>query len=142
MPKRFLIQAELECNKKILDGSCKTPFICRSLQFQIEAHRCSGHQYRLLLILYCRIVRKTMLTGHHSLRHYTNIKHLVICLLQNLQPNHRANDVVTLEDSAHVISAKFMYGSLDITSLTGEKVSGSSSTTFSSRDFKFVCFLV
>ncbi|GFS12940.1 membrane-associated phosphatidylinositol transfer protein 1, partial [Elysia marginata] len=41
--------------------------------------------------------------------------------VRNLQPNHRANDVIALEDSAQVISAKFMYGSLDITSLTGEK---------------------
>ncbi|RUS73636.1 hypothetical protein EGW08_018609, partial [Elysia chlorotica] len=42
--------------------------------------------------------------------------------VRNLQPNHRANDVIALEDSAQVISAKFMYGSLDITSLSGEKV--------------------
>ncbi|XP_059163186.1 protein retinal degeneration B-like isoform X4 [Physella acuta] len=42
--------------------------------------------------------------------------------VRNLQPNHRANDVIVLEDMPQVLTAKFMYGSLDITSLTGEKV--------------------
>ncbi|GFN94445.1 membrane-associated phosphatidylinositol transfer protein 2 [Plakobranchus ocellatus] len=42
--------------------------------------------------------------------------------VRNLQPNHRANDVIALEDGPQILSAKFMYGSLDITSLSGEKV--------------------
>ncbi|XP_012945649.1 protein retinal degeneration B [Aplysia californica] len=42
--------------------------------------------------------------------------------VRNLQPNHRANDVVCLEDKPQRLTAKFMYGSLDIASLTGEKV--------------------
>ncbi|CAL1546251.1 unnamed protein product [Lymnaea stagnalis] len=42
--------------------------------------------------------------------------------VRNLQPNHRANDVIVLEDMPQVLTAKFMYGSLDITSLSGEKV--------------------
>ena len=43
-------------------------------------------------------------------------------LLQNLQPNHRGNDVLVLEDKPQVLTAKFMYGPLDMTSLSGEKV--------------------
>ena len=43
-------------------------------------------------------------------------------LLQNLQPNHRGNDVMVLEDRPQVLTAKFMYGPLDMTSLSGEKV--------------------
>ncbi|XP_053375025.1 protein retinal degeneration B-like isoform X3 [Mercenaria mercenaria] len=41
--------------------------------------------------------------------------------VRNLQPNHRGNDVLVLEDRQQVLSAKFMYGPLDMTSLSGEK---------------------
>ena len=44
--------------------------------------------------------------------------------IQNLQPNHRGNDVLVMEDKKQQISAKFMYGPLDMTSLSGEKVGG------------------
>ncbi|XP_055861562.1 protein retinal degeneration B-like isoform X1 [Biomphalaria glabrata] len=50
------------------------------------------------------------------------IKRRTTIKVRNLQPNHRANDVIVLEDMPQVLSAKFMYGSLDITSLSGEKV--------------------
>lgn len=40
-----------------------------------------------------------------------------------MQPNHRGNDVMVLEDKPQVITARFMYGSYDVTSLSGEKVS-------------------
>ena len=39
-----------------------------------------------------------------------------------MSPNHRANDVIVLEDSPQVLSARFMYGPLDLVSLNGEKV--------------------
>ncbi|BFZ04635.1 hypothetical protein BsWGS_07673 [Bradybaena similaris] len=42
--------------------------------------------------------------------------------VRNLQPNHRANDVIALENTPQLLTAKFMYGSLDIASLSGEKV--------------------
>lgn len=42
--------------------------------------------------------------------------------VKNLQPNHRGNDVMVLEDRPQVITARFMYGSYDVTSLSGEKV--------------------
>ncbi|XP_076472985.1 protein retinal degeneration B-like [Babylonia areolata] len=42
--------------------------------------------------------------------------------VRNLQQNHRANDVIVLEDKPQVLQARFMYGSLDIVSLSGEKV--------------------
>lgn len=41
--------------------------------------------------------------------------------VKNLQPNHRGNDVLVLEDKPQVLTAKFMYGPLDMTSLSGEK---------------------
>ncbi|WAR03801.1 PITM1-like protein [Mya arenaria] len=41
--------------------------------------------------------------------------------VRNLQPNHRGNDVLVLEDHTQKITAKFMYGPLDMTSLSGEK---------------------
>ncbi|XP_070205343.1 protein retinal degeneration B-like [Littorina saxatilis] len=50
------------------------------------------------------------------LRRRTTIK------VRNLQQNHRANDVIVLEDKDQTLVARFMYGSLDIVSLTGEKV--------------------
>ncbi|XP_061189651.1 protein retinal degeneration B-like isoform X2 [Saccostrea echinata] len=42
--------------------------------------------------------------------------------VKNLHPNHRGNDVMVLEDKPQVITARFMYGSFDVTSLSGEKV--------------------
>lgn len=41
--------------------------------------------------------------------------------LRNLSANHRANDVVVLEDKEQVLTAKFSYGPLDF-ALSGEKV--------------------
>lgn len=56
-----------------------------------------------------------------KVRYYMLI-YIMIEFFQNLQPNHRANDVIVLEDMPQFLTAKFMYGSLDITSLSGEKV--------------------
>ena len=47
---------------------------------------------------------------------------LILFYLQNLSANHRANDRVTLEGQEQTISARFMYGPLDMVSLSGEKV--------------------
>ena len=40
-----------------------------------------------------------------------------------MAPNHRANDVIVLEDKPQILVARFMYGPLDMVSLSGEKVS-------------------
>ncbi|OQV25243.1 Membrane-associated phosphatidylinositol transfer protein 1 [Hypsibius exemplaris] len=50
------------------------------------------------------------------LRRRTSIK------LKNMHPNHRGNDVVVGENDAQTLSARFMYGPLDMLTLTGEKV--------------------
>ncbi|CAG7825720.1 unnamed protein product [Allacma fusca] len=42
--------------------------------------------------------------------------------VKNVASNHRANDVIVKEGSAQVLKARFMYGPLDMVSLTGEKV--------------------
>lgn len=42
--------------------------------------------------------------------------------VRNLQPNHRANDVIVIEDSPQILTAKFTYGPFDMTYLCGEKV--------------------
>ncbi|KFM61933.1 Protein retinal degeneration B, partial [Stegodyphus mimosarum] len=42
--------------------------------------------------------------------------------LKNVTANHRANDVIVKEGSPQIISARFMYGPLDMVALTGEKV--------------------
>ena len=47
---------------------------------------------------------------------------MIDLLFQNLGPNHRANDVMVLEDKHQVLSARFIYGPLDMVSLSGEKV--------------------
>lgn len=41
--------------------------------------------------------------------------------LRNLSANHRANDVIVLEDKEQILNAKFSYGALDF-ALSGEKV--------------------
>ena len=41
--------------------------------------------------------------------------------MKNLSANHRANDVIVLEDKEQILSAKFSYGPLDF-ALSGEKV--------------------
>lgn len=40
-----------------------------------------------------------------------------------MAPNHRANDVIVLEGKTQMLAARFMYGPLDVVSLSGEKVS-------------------
>lgn len=42
--------------------------------------------------------------------------------LQNVTANHRACDVIVCEGKAQVLSGRFMYGPLDVVTLTGEKV--------------------
>lgn len=42
---------------------------------------------------------------------------------QNVTANHRASDGVFTEDGAQTLTARFMYGPLDMVTLTGEKVS-------------------
>ncbi|XP_068678065.1 protein retinal degeneration B-like [Montipora foliosa] len=42
--------------------------------------------------------------------------------IKNLNANHRANDCITLEGQEQTLSARFMYGPLDMVSLSGEKV--------------------
>lgn len=46
------------------------------------------------------------------------------CLVspQNVTANHRASDVIVCEGKAQVLSGRFMYGPLDVVTLTGEKV--------------------
>jgi len=41
---------------------------------------------------------------------------------QNVAPNHRANDVIVLEGRPQALIGRFMYGPIDVVSLTGEKV--------------------
>lgn len=43
-------------------------------------------------------------------------------LSQNVTANHRVNDVVFTEDGAQTVTGRFMYGPLDMVTLTGEKV--------------------
>lgn len=42
--------------------------------------------------------------------------------LQNVTSNHRASDTVVCEGRPQVLSGRFMYGPLDVVTLTGEKV--------------------
>lgn len=41
---------------------------------------------------------------------------------QNVTANHRVNDAVFSEDGAQMVTGRFMYGPLDMVTLTGEKV--------------------
>ncbi|XP_033108992.1 protein retinal degeneration B-like [Anneissia japonica] len=49
-------------------------------------------------------------------------KRTAVKMKQSTHPNHRANDVMVLEGDDQIITARFMYGSLDMVTLTGEKV--------------------
>lgn len=44
-------------------------------------------------------------------------------VLKNVTANHRVNDAVFTEDGNQVVTGRFMYGPLDMVTLTGEKVS-------------------
>ncbi|XP_043968637.1 membrane-associated phosphatidylinositol transfer protein 2-like isoform X6 [Gambusia affinis] len=50
------------------------------------------------------------------LRKRTHVK------IRNVTANHRVNDAVFPEDSQQVITGRFMYGPLDVVTLTGEKI--------------------
>lgn len=41
---------------------------------------------------------------------------------QNINSNHRANDVIIKEGQEQILVARFMYGPLDVVTLVGEKV--------------------
>lgn len=41
---------------------------------------------------------------------------------QNVTANHRINDALANEDGPQVLTGRFMYGPLDMVTLTGEKV--------------------
>lgn len=41
---------------------------------------------------------------------------------QNVTANHRINDAVANEDGPQIVTGRFMYGPLDMVTLTGEKV--------------------
>lgn len=41
---------------------------------------------------------------------------------QNVTANHRINDALANEDGPQVLAGRFMYGPLDMVTLTGEKV--------------------
>lgn len=41
---------------------------------------------------------------------------------QNVTANHRVNDVIANEDGPQTLVGRFMYGPLDMVTLTGEKV--------------------
>uniref|UniRef100_A0A8B9CD81 Phosphatidylinositol transfer protein membrane associated 1 n=1 Tax=Anser brachyrhynchus TaxID=132585 RepID=A0A8B9CD81_9AVES len=42
--------------------------------------------------------------------------------IRNVTANHRASDIIVCEGKAQVLSGRFMYGPLDVVTLTGEKV--------------------
>lgn len=44
------------------------------------------------------------------------------CLVQNVTANHRINDTIANEDGPQTLTGRFMYGPLDMVTLTGEKV--------------------
>lgn len=46
-----------------------------------------------------------------------------VFVLKNVTANHRVNDAVFNEDGLQVVMGRFMYGPLDMVTLTGEKVS-------------------
>lgn len=43
-------------------------------------------------------------------------------ILQNVTANHRVNDAIATEDGPQTLVGRFMYGPLDMVTLTGEKV--------------------
>uniref|UniRef100_H3A2P8 Phosphatidylinositol transfer protein membrane associated 1 n=1 Tax=Latimeria chalumnae TaxID=7897 RepID=H3A2P8_LATCH len=50
------------------------------------------------------------------------IFYLLIMPLQNVTANHRASDIIVSEGSLQTLHGRFMYGPLDVVTLTGEKV--------------------
>jgi len=42
--------------------------------------------------------------------------------VQNVTANHRINDTIANEDGPQTLTGRFMYGPLDMVTLTGEKV--------------------
>ncbi|XP_028662467.2 membrane-associated phosphatidylinositol transfer protein 3 [Erpetoichthys calabaricus] len=50
------------------------------------------------------------------LRRRTHVK------LRNVTANHRVNDIISTEDGPQILVGRFMYGPLDMVTLTGEKV--------------------
>lgn len=63
------------------------------------------------------------ITGDHGhFAHRFRLKRQGSELVKNVKSNHRANDVIVLEGSPQVISARFIFGLLDLLSLSNEKI--------------------
>lgn len=58
---------------------------------------------------------------------------------QNVTANHRVNDAVFMEDGAQMVTGRFMYGPLDMVTLTGEKVMATSSCDVPKKKKKKLC---
>lgn len=48
--------------------------------------------------------------------------HVCVFFGQNVTANHRVNDAVFTEGGLQIVTGRFMYGPLDMVTLTGEKV--------------------
>uniref|UniRef100_A0A3B3V7I8 Phosphatidylinositol transfer protein, membrane-associated 2 n=1 Tax=Poecilia latipinna TaxID=48699 RepID=A0A3B3V7I8_9TELE len=62
------------------------------------------------------------INNHSSFHPSTETDSLFSSLPQNVTANHRVNDAVYTEDGAQTVTGRFMYGPLDMVTLTGEKI--------------------
>lgn len=63
--------------------------------------------------------------------HLLNLLYALLCnLLKNVTANHRVNDIIATEDGPQTLVGRFMYGPLDMVTLTGEKVNFFSMVNF------------
>lgn len=49
-----------------------------------------------------------------------NISPFKIIIFQNVAANHRANDVIVKDGASQMLTARFMYGPLDMITLAGQ----------------------
>lgn len=67
----------------------------------------------------CHLLLLWKMLKHFLKQRQSNIS--TFCL-QNVTANHRVNDVIGTEDGHQTLVGRFMYGPLDMVTLTGEKV--------------------
>ena len=62
--------------------------------------------------------------------------------MQNINANHRANDVIVKEGMEQIITGRFMYGPLDMVALSGEKVDIHMRCSCTRNEWKFIATVI
>lgn len=96
------------------------------LNFHLSNTKHQSHAPTFHFSLLCYLHEVIIFVPHAHVegdgRHLQETQFCLSFNLQNVTANHRVNDVIATEDGHQTLVGRFMYGPLDMVTLTGEKV--------------------